>query len=275
MADIILFHFEQSEVRTGELDGKPVFCLSDLLLSMDSKTDTNKAKASVEEIFGDGQFIELPIVDNLGREQNALFVFEAAATFLVARSRTPKGKRLNRWIHEEVLPSIRKTGSYSIESDRQKLERKFLPTPALKQLKEMYGIKKMMHGKAYADRWMAQMELRYYPALVGDAPLSTELASLPTATALLKPSDVAIELGWFCKSNQQSGDARRVNKALEALGYQSKIAGQWSATRKAIDANLCDRKPVKTDSRTQKDQLLWSANIVSILQEHSSCDSIA
>jgi hypothetical protein len=60
----------------------------------------------------------------------------------------------------------------------------------------------------------------------------------------------------------------QVNKLLSGLGYQEKIQGQWSATKKAIAANLCDRKPVDTNSRTQKDQLLWSADIALVLKEH-------
>lgn len=114
MTNIILFDFENNHIRTGELNGSPVFCLFDLLSSMESKTRTTEAKASVEGVFGDGSVIDVPIIDTIGREQLVPFVFESGATFLVSRSRTEKGKRMNRWLHAEVLPSIRKTGSYSI-----------------------------------------------------------------------------------------------------------------------------------------------------------------
>lgn len=114
MADIILFQFESNHIRTGELNGNPVFCLSDLLSSMESSTRPSEAKASVEEVFGDGVVIDVPIIDSIGREQSVPFVLESGATFLISRSRTEKGKRMNRWLHAEVLPSIRKTGSYSI-----------------------------------------------------------------------------------------------------------------------------------------------------------------
>ena len=90
------------------------FCLSDLLNSMDSSTRPLDAKASIEEVFGDGVVINVPIIDSIGREQLVPFVRESGATFLISRSRTEKGKRMNRWLHAEVLPSIRKTGSYSI-----------------------------------------------------------------------------------------------------------------------------------------------------------------
>lgn len=56
---------------------------------------------------------------------------------------------------------------------------------------------------------------------------------------------------------------------LLLAGYQTKEDGAWNPTQKAIDANLADRKPVETNSRTQKDQLLWSEDIIDILKEFS------
>ena len=68
----------------------------------------------VREELNNGFVSNLPILDNLGREQNALCISEPALTLFVSRSRTEMGKAMNRWIHIEVLPSIRKTGSYSL-----------------------------------------------------------------------------------------------------------------------------------------------------------------
>jgi hypothetical protein len=93
-------------------------------------------------------------------------------------------------------------------------------------------------------------------------PTPEELPSLP-AQSLLTPTQIAKELGINYKTG--APNPRWVNEKLEVLGYQEKVGGQWSATPKA--AGLCDRKPVDTDSRTQKDQLLWSADIIPVLQE--------
>lgn len=113
MSDLTIFDFESNSIRTGELDGQPVFCLCDLLDALGTSVDTSKAKKALEEVLGDGATISLPTMDSLNREQNTVFVFESGATYLIANSRTEKGKRLNRWIHQEVLPSLRKTGFYA------------------------------------------------------------------------------------------------------------------------------------------------------------------
>lgn len=141
--------------------------------------------------------------------------------------------------------------------------------PSQKEIKTAYGVWKMVHGKAYAERWIRQMYVKYHPALVGDSALPEEKASLATAKALLTPTQIALELKLFCKTNPDAPDAKAVNRLLTELGYQEPIAGKWSATQKAIGAKLCDRKPVDTNSRTQRDQLLWSVAILDILAEHA------
>lgn len=170
--------------------------------------------------------------------------------------------QVDSWIDELLT-----TGK--VEIQRENLEQSFAPPvaiPALKQIKEMHTLKKIVFGKAYAARWYLQIERKFYPALAGDAPLPEEMPSLPTARALLTPTQIAAELKVLYQSG--GGNAKLINQKLQELGYQEKIQDRWSATAKAISANLCDRKPVDTNSRTQKDQLMWAAEILNILREH-------
>jgi hypothetical protein len=161
------------------------------------------------------------------------------------------------------------TGKTELESNRASLEEQLLLKPTQKEIRYQYGTYKIAFGKAYADRWLLQIDKKYNPALVGESPKPQEMSSLLTAKALLTPTKIAEELSWWCKSNPSKGDARLVNSELARLGYQESVGGRWSATDRAISAGLVDRKPVDTDSRTQKDQLLWSADILPILREHS------
>lgn len=145
----------------------------------------------------------------------------------------------------------------------ERLERQFLPTPTAKGLKEFYGLHKLMYGKAYADRWLAAKIKEYHPEYVGAAPQPEEQPKL-IVEALLTPTDIAEQLGVTYKTGRANPEW--VNKKLQELGYQEKISGQWSATSKA--EGLADRRPVETNSRTQKDQLFWSAKVIDILKEH-------
>lgn len=51
-------------------------------------------------------------IDTLGGSQDVVIVYEAGLYRLLTRSRKPVAKRFQRWLFHEVLPSIRKHGTY-------------------------------------------------------------------------------------------------------------------------------------------------------------------
>lgn len=53
-------------------------------------------------------------MDTLGGTQEMTMVNESGLYHLVLLSKKPEAKKFRKWVTEEVLPSIRKTGSYSI-----------------------------------------------------------------------------------------------------------------------------------------------------------------
>ena len=91
----------------------PLFCLKDVceILEISNNSDV---KASIINEFGDGVDLIYPIVDNLGRTQEATFITEPQLYFVLMRSDKRKAKPFRQWVINEVLPSIRKTGGYGI-----------------------------------------------------------------------------------------------------------------------------------------------------------------
>ena len=59
------------------------------------------------------------IVDTLGKRQEATVINEANLYRLISRSNAPNAEPFQDWVCEEVLPSIRKTGSYGHNSQQQ------------------------------------------------------------------------------------------------------------------------------------------------------------
>lgn len=55
------------------------------------------------------------LTDTPGGKQEMLTVTEAGLYRLIGSSRKPEAKQFQRWIYHEVLPAIRKTGSYSVK----------------------------------------------------------------------------------------------------------------------------------------------------------------
>lgn len=99
--------FGDSRVALDD-DGDPWFCLADVCQSL------GLSAKEVRRRLNDEVFSTHPIVDNLGRTQMALFVNEDGLYDTILDSRKPKAKEFRKWVTKDILPSLRKTGSYSV-----------------------------------------------------------------------------------------------------------------------------------------------------------------
>lgn len=126
MAAIEIFRNESfGEVRVAGTSEQPLFCLVDVckVLDLDS--------SQVMKRLDDGVVTIHPTTDSLGRERQANFVNEDGLYDVILDSRKPQAKTFRKWITSEVLPSIRKTGSYSVQQQYQ------LPQTYLEALKAL------------------------------------------------------------------------------------------------------------------------------------------
>jgi len=96
------------EVRTVEENGAVLFCGSDVAKALGY---TNTSKALSDHCRG-GVTKRYPIVDALGRTQEAVFITEGDIYRLAARSKLPGADAFERWIFDEVIPSVRRNGGY-------------------------------------------------------------------------------------------------------------------------------------------------------------------
>ena len=113
MSNSLIFKNENlGEVRVIFIDNEPLFCLSDICKAL-ALTNPTMVLNAIKSEFNDDLSQAYPIIDNLGRKQNATFITEAQLYFILMRSDKTEAKEFRKWINGEVLPSIRKTGSYS------------------------------------------------------------------------------------------------------------------------------------------------------------------
>lgn len=110
--DLQIFTNEQfGEIRTVEENGKVLFCATDVARAL-GYSDT--AKAIKTHCREDGWTI-CPVIDSMGREQQAKFINEGNVYRLIAHSKLPGAEKFERWVFDEVLPSIRKHGMYAVD----------------------------------------------------------------------------------------------------------------------------------------------------------------
>ena len=118
-----LFENPQFRVRVIMRCADPWFVASDVCKCLELKDDAgticreldeqDKVTLSREEFMGrDSNRGIICSVD--ARVQSLVFVSESGMYDLVMMSRKPEAKAFKRWVTHEVLPSIRKTGSYSV-----------------------------------------------------------------------------------------------------------------------------------------------------------------
>lgn len=97
----------------GDKDN-PLFCLKDVCEILEHTTPT-KIKDSIINEFGEGMTQTHPL-KTAGGMQNMTFITEPQLYFVLMRSDKPKAKPFRQWVINEVLPSIRKTGSYIVNN---------------------------------------------------------------------------------------------------------------------------------------------------------------
>ena len=87
----------------------PKFCLADVckVLELDASQVMKRL---------DKEVVTIHPLQTAGGTQNANFVNEDGLYDVILDSRKPEAKRFRKWITSEILPSIRKTGSYSVNS---------------------------------------------------------------------------------------------------------------------------------------------------------------
>ena len=149
--EVQLFQKENlGQVRIIGDKEKPLFCLKDVCEILEHTTPA-KVKDSIIKEFGDDLNQIHPIVDNLGRTQKATFITEPQLYFILMRSDKPKAKPFRQWVVNEVLPTIRKTGSYSIQK----------PVSQFTELSEKDKLYKAQLLKEFSDLYRNKCDGRY------------------------------------------------------------------------------------------------------------------
>lgn len=108
MEDLQIFsNSEFGEIRTITKDNEPMFCLADVCKALEL-TQPSKVK----ERLNPKGVNSIPTLTK-GGEQKLLYINESNLYKTIFQSRKDSAERFTDWVTSEVLPSIRKTGSYN------------------------------------------------------------------------------------------------------------------------------------------------------------------
>lgn len=109
MNEITSWNYESSEIRTIQKDGEPWFVLADVCKVLELSSPHKVAERLDGDEKGRNQ------IPTLGGVQEMAVVNESGLYTVILRSDKPQAKPFRKWVTSVVLPSIRKTGSYSVQ----------------------------------------------------------------------------------------------------------------------------------------------------------------
>ncbi|BAF95102.1 TPA: phage repressor protein [Staphylococcus aureus] len=103
------FNFEELPVRTLEVDGEPYFVGSDIAKILGYQKPQNAIATHV-----DSEDKTTTLIQGTGSnyKSNAVIINESGLYSLIFSSKLENAKRFKRWVTSEVLPTLRRTGTY-------------------------------------------------------------------------------------------------------------------------------------------------------------------
>jgi len=116
LSQLFAFLQDQPVVRTVPKGNDLWFVLKDVLREIKTTTNTTQAAEAIHRHLGDGFVEEKPVKDTLGCIRKTLVIHEAAVTLIISRSNTEIGRKLNRHLFLEVLPSLRAAGRFEAQN---------------------------------------------------------------------------------------------------------------------------------------------------------------
>ena len=110
---------EFGEVRTLIIDGEPYFVGKDVAAALGYGDGNEKSRALANAVSShvDGEDKGVTEIMTPGGRQKMTIINESGVYSLVFGSKLPTAKRFKHWVTSEVLPTIRKTGSYVSNED--------------------------------------------------------------------------------------------------------------------------------------------------------------
>ncbi|MGG5338506.1 bro family toxin-antitoxin system, toxin component [Enterococcus pernyi] len=191
-----IFNFEQNEVRTILVNDEPYFVGKDVAEVLGYR---NTQKAILNHVDEEDKGVTK--WDTLGGKQNMTIINESGLYSLILKSKLPNARKFKRWVTSEVLPTIRKTGSYTN-----------VPQSFAQALRLAADLEEK-------NQLLEQQIAEYEPKI---SYLDTILSSTDTVAT----SQIAADYGM---------SAIALNKLLNHFGVQHKVGGQWILYRKHMN----------------------------------------
>ena len=213
MSDLSIFTFEEQEIRFVGTEEKPEWVASDIVAVL----YPSAARSSYSKYLGKvpSQWKGKKQILTPGGKQKLTTLYEPGLYCLIGRSDSSLAVPFQEWIYGEILPSIRKTGSYSI--DREEISTLSLLPSAKEQLEVVkLGMDLLTELGGWDERTNILLKDRVRNILL-DKELQPTLKSATVEPKRLEypVSDRAIALGYKPSNSQLQQIGKQVTRLYQ------------------------------------------------------------
>lgn len=245
--NLTAFQFESFEVRFVGTPDDAWWVAQDVCAVLEH-SDTSKA---VSRLDNDEKVTK--IVRTPGGNQQMLCVNESGLYSLVLTSRKPQAKRFKKWLTSEVIPSIRKTGSYALPSlDKQSSQTTVKNDVSLSVQDQLAVFGYIFDGFKSAGVDDSIVESAKLTALVAQFPNMAPAIEAAKESLMLQtpdeghrynPTDLGKKLAERLGLPEDISN-RKINSALESVGLQVAEHTTNSKGKKTLIWHLTERGEV-------------------------------
>lgn len=179
------FIFNTQQVRTILIDGEPWFVLNDLCAVLGIANPSNVAER-IDQLT----LRKTEVENSRGQMRETTIVNEAGMYEVVIRANGDVARTFRRWITSEVLPAIRKTGTYTVAPATEHV----LPRSFSEALRELAT---NVEAREAAEAKIAEQSLELETA----RPKAAQVDTYREAAGLETVSDLANRLQLWAASN--------------------------------------------------------------------------
>lgn len=243
------------ELRTSRNEkGEPIFCLKDVCDSLELRVnDVIKRTGCHPDTIGvSNEIISHGTPTGISKEVEMYFITEPDLYRVIFQSRKSSARKFQDWVFEEVLPTLRKEGSYSMTQSKQPLASYQIEDP-IERAKRWIEEQKHTRALEAQTEQQAQTIGIQQKELTVAAPKVKYYDDTLASTDCLTTTQVADDLGI---------SARALNQQLSNAGIQYFQSGSWHLKGKYREWQLASTRTynyIKGDGSTgTKVNLVWN-----------------
>lgn len=127
-------NLEFGDVRTAKIGNEHWFMLNDICRVL----EIGNSRQARTRLNQDGVTTN-DVIDSLGRTQQSTFINESNLYKLIFQSRKPQAEKFSDWVTGEVLPTLRKTGTYTMPAMSKELQAILMVDNKTEELREDFN----------------------------------------------------------------------------------------------------------------------------------------